>query len=633
MAENTSIRRIRQDVDDVSSSEQLLRYALAGQLALLEERGYKQGEIAVGAGLGRDSRSAGSAISRALQNGPRPQDLPGLDEIIGTLNPDLDDTGTLSSLALRLSAGRPGTIVASPLAARVPPSWTRKILADQPSDEIEVLLQASALLSEFMAAGKMGTANTITIRDRYREELKLLIRRLILISAAPPTSRNHDAQILLGMLGGYALEPVMDPLDSQLRYSPMGFRVWRAITKLVRVAEDSKHSDTLKNWVRQLTADSGKLRHYSLYPGRSLDLELAITVPADWSPPGDDWATEALLARARDKDATLRERSTAAMGLWQRAAGQGRTEQKQARENLHQLIAEFKDPTTRPDIRSGLQWLAVTLEYVMGAEAEVCNEWPDVDEDWFRHVQAAAADLDKHGIPEHLLTGTKNLFRHMILQNAGVHRREAIETVVTSGWTEPVAMALGSLLRAEQNETWLRIRAEFALGFLQRHRDLSVEADLINACEHAYRNVQRGETASERVPRAHLTEMHASLFAVGDCFGVAGAGDQARKVRERLRQILTDLANAEGERAKRLRRPARAAAYLLTATAQPAVDGRKDLSQELLEKMSHYPDAPTARLSRWALSFRFDPDGEIRPFLAAAEFAEHDDDPWNGSLH
>ena len=38
--------------------------------------------------------------------GPPPSQLPALDEIIGTLNPDLDDTGSLSSLALRLSAER-----------------------------------------------------------------------------------------------------------------------------------------------------------------------------------------------------------------------------------------------------------------------------------------------------------------------------------------------------------------------------------------------------------------------------------------------------------------------------------------------------------------------------------------------
>jgi hypothetical protein len=38
----------------------------------------------------------------------------------------------------------------------------------------------------------------------------------------------------------------------------------------------------------------------------------------------------------------------------------------------------------------------------------------------------------------------------MIFQNVGVHRRAAIETLVTSGWGEPVAQALGSLLRKER---------------------------------------------------------------------------------------------------------------------------------------------------------------------------------------
>jgi len=422
----------------------------------------------------------------------------------------------------------------------------------------------------------------------------------------------------------------MNRLDSQVRYSPMGFRVWRAITKLVMVAatEGSEHTDTLANWVRQLLADSEVLRHYSLYPGGGLDIELALAVPAKWSPHGDDWVNDALLARARNWRATLRERSTAAMGVWQRAVAQGRAERNQARENLRGLIAEFKDPVERPDLRLGLAWLATTLEQVIEAEVAVCNEWPEVDEEWFRHVQAAADELDRFDIPDHLVNGTKSLFRHMILQNAGVHRREAIETVVTSGWTKPVAMALSSLLRNERDEAWVRIRAEAALGSLQRHNP-AVETDLANACEHAYKNVQRGETAPDGVPRADLTEMHASLFAVGDCFGVTGAEEQARKAREKLRHILIDVATAEGDRAKMLRRPARAIAYLLTATAQRAAPGSKDLSQELLEKMSHYPDPSTARLSRWALSFRFTPEGEVRPFLAAAEFAEHDDIPWN----
>jgi hypothetical protein len=81
----------------------------------------------------------------------------------------------------------------------------------------------------------------------------------------------------------------------------------------------------------------------------------------------------------------------------------------------------------------------------------------------------------------------------MILQNAGLYRRQAIETVVTSGWTEPIARALGSLLRSEQNEAWLRIRAQFALSFLQR-RDRWVEDQLVRSCQQAYRKLRLNET-------------------------------------------------------------------------------------------------------------------------------------------
>jgi len=621
------IDRIRQDVTDISSPDELLRFALAGQLEPLLRRGLTQGAIALGAGFGASSRNAGPALSRALANGPTAEQLHGLDEIIGTLNPDLDGVGSLSSLALRLSAERRDTIRGSSLAARVPPSWTRKILADSPADEIGVLLQASALLSQFMAAGKLEMRDIIaSVRDRHRQDLELLVRRLILVSVAPPTSRNYDAQILLGMLASYAFEPMMDRLDAQLRHSPMSFRVWRAITKLVKLSEGGEHDDALQAWIRQLVTDAEDLRQSSLYAGRSLDLELAITVPATWSPPGgdDDWVGQALLARARNPDATIRERGTAAMGLWQRALGEDRAVRERTEADLRALIAAFRDPAGRRDARAGLRWLAATLDHVMSQRVAVCNDWPDVGEDWFRQVQAAADGLAGRGIPAHLLAGTQNLFRHMILQNAGVHRREAIETVVTSGLAEPVARALGTLLRTEQSEAWLRVRVQFALGFLQK-RDVSVETDLANACEHAYANLKQGEKQPGGPARSQVTEMHASLFAVGDCFGVAGAEERARSARERLRPILTDLAQTQGDRGQALRRPARATAYLLAVTAQPSADGSQDLSHELLEKMSDHPDPVTAKLSRWALSFRFDPAGPVRPFLAAAEYGKHDD--------
>jgi hypothetical protein len=609
-------RRIRQDVTDIGSADQLLRYALAGQLERLRLRGYNQGKVAQGAGFGTTSRNAGPALAKALREGPRPAQVHQLDEIIGTLDPRLDGTGGLSSLALRLSEERLGTINGSHLAAHVPAKWTTQLLANPPGDEIGVLLQASAVLSEFMAAGKMRSAEVITtIRDRYEEDLDLLVRRLILISVSPPTASNYDAQILLGVLASYAFDPLRDLLDSQLRRSPMSFRVWRAVTKLVTLSQDGEHASPLKAWVRHLMRDAEELRADSLYAGRSLDLELAITVPASWSPHRNDWAGRALLTRARNPEATIRERGTAAMGLWQRALRDGHP-LKKTREDLRELITEFRDPGSRPDAPAGLRWLAATLEHVIDEEAEVCNDWPEVDEGWFRNVQEAADELDDAGIPATLLTGTKNLFKHMILQNAGVYRREAIETVVASGWSAPVARALGSLLEKEQEEAWLRVRAEFALSFLQQH-DATVESDLTRACQHAYANLKLDQVA--KPPRSQVTEMHSSLFAVGDCFGAPGCGERARSARATLTPILTRLADPGDDRALMLRRPARAAAYLLTVTAQPAQGGEPDLSQVLLEKLRRHPDPVTAELSRWALSFRFAPDGTVRPLLAAVE--------------
>jgi hypothetical protein len=611
--------RIRQDVTDVGSADQLLRYALAGQLERLRERGYNQGKVAQGAGFGTNARNAGPALAKALREGPRASQLHHLDEIIGTLDPRLDGTGGLSSLALRLSEEGRDTIDGSRLAARVPARWTTQVLATPPGDEIGVLLQASALLSEFMAAGKMRSADVITtIRDRYERNLELLVRRLILISVSPPSTGSYDAQILLGMLASYAFDPLRDLLNSQLRRSPMAFRVWRAVTKLVKLSEDGDHAGALKVWVRQLMRDAEGLRKDSLYAGRSLDLELAITVPAAWSPHRNDWVGDALLTRARNPEATIRERGTAAMGLWQRVLRDGHP-LKNTREDLRGLITEFRNPESRPDAPAGLRWLATTLEHVIDREDAVCNDWPDVDEGWFRNVQDAAGELDDAGLPDTLLTGTKSLFRHMILQNAGVYRREAIETVVASGWSAPVARALGSLLEKEQEEAWLRVRAEFALSFLQQH-DATVESDLTRACQHAYAGLRLDQVPEGQTPpRSRVTEVHASLFAVGDCFGVPGSGERAGSARETLAPILTQLADAEGGRALMLRRPARAAAYLLTMTAQRSEGGRPDLSRVLLEKLRQHPDPVTAGLSGWALSFRFAPDGAVRPLLAAVE--------------
>lgn len=614
------------EITDITSAHQLLSYALAGRLERLrKQRGdLSQGKIAEAARLGSNPRSAGAVLSHALKNGPTAEQLLRLDEIIGALAPDTDGIGGLSSLNVRLSAHGHG----KGMAPQVPPSWTAKLLRSHPSGELEVLTQASALLSAFTAAERMDQRSVATLRERYGGEIDLLVHRLILISVAPPTSTNYDAQIMLGSLSNYAFELVRDRLERTLRYSPLAFRVWRAISKLVKLRGDGAHATDLRVWVRQLVRASGELRVRSLYPGRSLDLELALVVPAAWSPPDSDWVGEALLSRARDQHATIRERGTAAMGLWQRAVEQGLNLSDTERQ-LRILIEEFRDPASRPDAAAGLRWIATTLEYVIENKLPACvSGWPDVDEPWYRRVQRAAGELDHFGVPDRFLIGTKNLFLHMILQNAGAYRRQAIETVVTSGMTNPVARALGALLKDEEDEPWLRIRAEQALGFLQRPNHW-VEADLTQACLRAYRTLDLpGRPPDQPLPRSLVTEVHTSMFAVGDCFGVAGADDRAKTARERLLPVLTELANPEGEQAWALRRAARAAAYLLTVTAQPREGRQPDMSEVLLERLASHRDEVTARLSRWALSFRFAPDGSIRPLLDAAVLATDDSAPY-----
>lgn len=611
--------RIAHEVTDIASTSQLTRYALAGQLhrVLKSRPDLSQAKIASAAGLGKDARSAAPALSHALRDGPNVDQLMKLEEIINSLGGTTD----LSSLYLRLAGDRPAAIATT----RVPVNWMGTD-GHHASSELEVLAEASALLSAFTAAARVDIRSIGPVGERFgHENMKLLVRRLILISASPPTPKSYDAQIILGSLASYAFDQMREWLDIAVRYFPLAFQAWRSITKLVRLTRKGAAADELQEWLQQLIGDSSRLRMTSLHPGRGLDLELALSVPKQWSPPGNDWVGEALRARACDANATIRERGTAVMGLWERALEQGTFAEIEP--ELRRLVIEFRDEKTRPDASAGMRWVAATLEAVMDSRVPVCNEWPETGERWQANVMRAADRLERYVIARHLRQGTRSLFLHMLLQNSGPYRRNAIETVVTSGMTNPIARALGDLLTSETSESWLRLRAEYALGCLQR-ANRYVEEDLTKACLTAYRRLPFDQVAEGELPRSIVTEVHAALFAIADCFGVPGVEDRATSARERLRPVLTELSDASNAHAMGLRRAARAATYFLIVTAQPRAGDEPDLAQILLAKLQDHPDEVTARLARWALSFRFAPDGKIRSLLDAADYQETFDDPF-----
>jgi hypothetical protein len=182
--------RVPQNVADISDPNQLISYAASGQLeqVLKQRDDVSLRKVAQAAGLGGSPEAAAAALTKALRTVPSPAQLQQLDEIIGALLPELEDTGGLCSLALRLTTTRHDSIKSS-LTAHVPPSWTRKILNFESPDDLGVLIQASALLSAFQAAEKMqadgrnaaarsvAARSVAAIRDRYRAEIPPGLRR------------------------------------------------------------------------------------------------------------------------------------------------------------------------------------------------------------------------------------------------------------------------------------------------------------------------------------------------------------------------------------------------------------------------------------------------------------------------
>lgn len=523
-------------------------------------------------------------------------------------------TGGLAQFGVRMGELRDRKSI----SASIPSSWTRDIL-DNPSDDddLTVLIQASLLLTNFVRADQVGSESG-TIRSRYEDQIAVVTQRLIMIAVSPPTSHNIEAQILLGNLAQYAFETVVDQLEHSIESSPLGFRVWRALTKVLKIGQDLDRrnkdhvSRNLRPKLHSLLNEAARLRKESIYPGRSLDLELAIEIPTGWL--GPNFVTSILLRRANDPEATLRERGTAAMGIWQRAHASGRTADPEVTGALHRLIEQFRDPESqRRDVASGLRWVAATLNRAMNLDSAICEEWPEVDEPWFHAVGDAIERLEDSGMPKSIRPATKNLFRHVLLQNAGVERRRTIDTLIAGGWVEPVTRALRGLLRDERVEEWVRIRALFALGFMQ-HRSQSVKMTLLDACENAYqRLIEPGDP-----PRARITELHTGLFAIGDCYGAKGAEKEARDVRDKLDPMLSDLVTKDLTTSRERWPLARAIVYLLTFTAQPRQDrGEVDLSESLLQRLRRHQDTVTQNFARWALESRFGPDGEIRPLLRA----------------
>jgi hypothetical protein len=468
-------------------------------------------------------------------------------------------------------------------SAQIPHAWIGDILDQRLDGPVGVLTQASALLTAMWDAETEAAVQNV--RERYRPRLRTIVERLVVAGVQPPTPLSVESLIILGGMGSYAFPDVRDVLERALRHGPLGFRVWRALTAIVHATASSRPprpSDEFAAWLQRQLADSLTLRQNSLYPARSLDLELAIAVPPSWMKGGADWADEVLRERMAGRSFTPRERGTAASGLWQRALSRGPTSVASARRELHDAVAAFRVDAAQSRGGAELRWIADTLEHLVDQGMEVGNAWPPSHERCLKVVQDIARAVT---VPDIIRESTATLFEHALLQNAGVYRRRAIDALRVGGWAGEVARALGEVLRHDDAEPWLRCRVLFALGLLQE-RGETVQLTLRQAYDRARRQLEAGTSTQDAV-----AELHATVFAIGDCFGLRGAQSEAKAMWTAVSPSLRVLAT---QSKAELVPVARAAAYTAAVTEQA--------QDRLLRNLAdHHSDGVTRRVATWGL--------------------------------
>jgi hypothetical protein len=606
------------EVNDITNDDQLIKFAAKSQVNLLMAGPRKYSQHAIAQLMGVSDPALADWLNKGMLDEVRRR----LEAAIITLDPDLGRAGGLSAYVARLRGRRDGKNMPMLIA----PVWTNDLLHERAERPVDVLLQASALLSAFLEAD--GAADLVC--QQYDGQLRRVVEQLVLIGVSPPTPYSVEALILLGGIGRYAFKVVSSILEREL-HGPMGFRVWRVVTSIVHAGGGASRRSTgaagrtehgpMEDWAGwiqlQLGRHSEALRKASLYPARSLELELAIAVPSEWSPyNGKDWAAEVLRSRARDEKATVRERGTAALGAWERALKHGTpAAQAGGRRFLENLITQVaEEHHLFHTIPGGRAWLTATIRQTLESGERVCNIWEGdhQGQPCLEAVHAVAQQLTSPAVPAPILDAARFLFEHALLQNAGVYRRRAVDALRAGGLSGPVTDALGRLLDFGDIDVWLRCRALFAIGFLQE-RGANVQRILPDAYQQSMETLLHGKEAGA-VTRDMVSEVHAALFAIGDCFGALGARQEAQTVRATIDETLPALVKEcedpdpkwRGE--EKLFPVARAAAYMLTVTAQPE-------DRDWLTSLIDYPDPVVGETARWALAKRFNDAGTLQPLF------------------
>jgi hypothetical protein len=359
--------------------------------------------------------------------------------------------------------------VADEHPARIPSSWFKDLASSPPVRTTEVYATGEALYS---------TISAIKTAEKLRETLRLYegkveesIGYLFDVAVQPPRVGTRAIH-LLSRFGIVALDPREYSgttfIKNILYNSPLGYRAMRVIGRMISLQGRAGHESALHHGLLPRIDDllqqilKGPAPQ-ELYPERSLLVESLwkiTSLPADGD--GRRYALDALEARAlgiptpepEEAPRSFRERAFAAIALQERDPVRGREVQARLERQLRKLHEEEKASFTYllDTLRAG----GVVPEGVLITTS--IGKLIDLE-----------VERPRARVPAASKPGAKALLRCAFLGLHGTRRRRAIETLRHSGFG-PLTVRIGAAIaQDEEQPSWVRALACFAMGFQQEH--------------------------------------------------------------------------------------------------------------------------------------------------------------------
>jgi hypothetical protein len=452
--------------------------------------------------------------------------------------------------------------------------WHRELSKSGPNNSAEALVLGQALLGLLAGANSPAAANVILCGavgpgHQLRPDVDRTLRALITVSCRRPTGGALPAIHMAAMFGTYII-PIV---EEHLRFSPVGFRTMRILTRILTTATTRHAPDW---WSKNGTIERDltwktmtRLAREELpdpYPARSFFVE-ALREVVDrnhkgFPQPMIDEAYLLLDKRLHDEARSTRERLYAATVL---------------HGHDHAAVLRFISTATQP----AFEFLGRLLRHqeTTGDSIEtilLSENGPPTLPEIALIDRAIVTPTRGQGVtyvetlPIAIQKAATRYLRYALLSPEGTYRRQAGELLREAGIAYEVSQMIteGVLQQAVGPElAWVRENAAFLLGNIRADEQTDVLFDL----------------AQSHGTRDDVAVAHAALFAIGD------AGHREEDVLDRLIALIGNPETPDEVR--------RAATYSL-ATLRPESHLDEPSPEQQLKALEQISDRDSDRLTR-----------------------------------